>query len=204
MKGSCRVATACLISAVAGCSSAPIRYYTLTPPPGDISTSPKASAIIDVRIVHASPLLSRTELLVRTGPSEVALLDNERWVSPLKDEIKEALRLELQRRLGTLTELRPPAAKWTFELDVQHFEAEFGRQALVEASWSMVLAHGPGTVEARAVNCTFRTDERISAGYAAMIDGYQRGIAALAAAIIAELQRRASGIDGACGQMGGS
>ena len=206
MNGHCRLAIACIISAMAGCSSAPIRYYTLTPPPDDTAAAPQSSIAIDVRVVHTPPQLNRTELMVRTGPAEVALLDNERWASPVKDEIRDALRLELQRRLGAETALRPAIAKLMVIVDVQHFEAELGRHALIEASWSLVLAQGPETDGGRAATCTLHADEKIAAGYAAMASGYQKDIAALAAAVVAELQRRVSGIGigPPCGQTSGS
>jgi uncharacterized lipoprotein YmbA len=142
--------------------------------------------------------------MVRTGPAEIALLENERWASPVKDEIRDALRLELQRRLGANSELRTVIANLTITVDVQRFEAELGRHALMEASWSVSSVPGSGTGEGRAATCAFRDDEKIAAGYSAMINGYQRNITALADAVVAELKRRAAGIDAPCGQTGGS
>ena len=205
MNGSHCLAVACLISAVVGCSSASIRYYTLTPPPDRTSARANTTLAIDVRVIHTPPQLSRTELMVRASPTEVVLLDNERWASSVKDEIKDALRLALQRRLGDLTDLRSAIPKLTVTVDVQHFEAELGRYALVETTWSLAVPHmGAGADEPQAVTCTFRADEKIAAGYAAMVNGYQRDIAALADAIVAELKRRASGVGAACGQTDGS
>jgi uncharacterized lipoprotein YmbA len=88
------------VSVGVGCTSAPVRYYTLTPPPDKTLPASETTLAIDVRVVHIPPQLNRSELMVRTGPTEVTLLENERWASPVKDEIKDALRLELQRRLG--------------------------------------------------------------------------------------------------------
>ena len=118
-----RFALAWFVSVGVGCSSAPVRYYTLTPPPDKTLPASQISLAIDVRIVHTPPQLHRSELMVRTGPAEVTLLENERWASPVKDEIKDALRLELQRRLGRMSELRPAFTKLTLDIDVQHLEA---------------------------------------------------------------------------------
>jgi uncharacterized lipoprotein YmbA len=206
-----RFALAWLVSVGVGCTSAPVRYYTLTPPPPD-KTLPAAETTfsIDVRVVHTPPRLNRSELMVRTGPTEVTLLENERWASPVNDEIKDAVRLELQRRLGHMAGLRPEFAKLTLDIDVQHLEAEFGRHALLEASWSATLsAIGQRSNGARATTCTFQADEKIRTGYAGIVEGYQREIAALADAIVAELTSSASGIDASCqksidGSAGGS
>jgi len=205
-----RMALACLVSVGVGCTSAPVRYYTLTPPPDKSLPASKISFAIDVRVVHAPPQLNRSELMVRTGPTELTLLENERWASPVKDEIKNALRLELQRRLSRMTELRPAFTKLTLDVDVQHLEAELGQYALLEASWSATLsAAGQQSNGERVTACSFQSDEKIRAGYAGMVEGYQREIAALADAIVAVLTSPASGIDAACqktieGSAGGS
>jgi uncharacterized protein len=193
-------AVAGLVSIGVGCTSAPVRYYSLTPMPDKTLPASQMTLPIDVRIVHIPPQLNRAELMVRTGPAEVMLLENERWASPVKDEIKDALRLELQRRLGRVTGLRSTFAKLTLDIDVQHLEAEFGRYALLEASWSATLsATGPRSSNgARVTTCTFQADEEIHAGYAGIVEGYQREIAALAEAIVAALTSPASGIDGPC------
>jgi uncharacterized lipoprotein YmbA len=205
-----RFALAWLLSVGVGCTSAPVRYYTLTPPPDRTLPAPETILAIDVRVVHTPPQLNRSELMVRTGPTEVTLLDNERWASPVNDEIKDALRLELQRRLSRMTGLRPALTKLTLDIDVQHLEAELGRSALLEVSWSATLSvTGPPSTGARATTCTFQADEKIHAGYAGMVEGYQREIAALADAIVAVLTSPASGVDAPCqksieGSAGGS
>jgi len=194
-----RFALAWLVSIGVGCTSAPVRYYTLTPPPDKTLPASETTLAIDVRVVHTPPQLNRSELMVRTGPTEVTLLENERWASPVNDEIKDAVRLELQRRLGRMTGLRPAFTKLTLDIDVQHLEAELGRYALLEASWSATLsATGQRSNGARATTCTFQADEKIHTGYAGIVDGYQREIAALADAIVAVLTSPARGIDAPC------
>jgi uncharacterized protein len=205
-----RFAVAWLVSVGVGCTSAPVRYYTLTPPPDKTLPASEATLTVDVRVVHTPPQLNRAELMVRTGPTEVTLLENERWASPVNDEIKDALRLELQRRLGRMTGSRPAFTKLTLDIDVRHLEAEFGRYALLEASWTATLsAAGQRSNGARVTTCTFQADEKIDAGYAGIVEGYQREIAALADAIVAVLTSPASGIDAPCqkaieGSAGGS
>ena len=191
-----------------GCTSAPVRYYTLTAPP-DKTCHLRVYPAIDVR-VHIPPQLKRSELMVRTGPTEVTLLENERWASPVNDEIKDALRLELQRRLGRMTELPHAYTRLTLAIDVQHLEAELGRYALIEASWGATLSTaGQRSTGAPAATCTFQANEKIQTGYAGMVEGYQRGIGALAEAIVARLTGPANGSDAPCqisidGSAGGS
>ena len=194
-----RLAVAWLVSVGVGCTSAPVRYYTLTSPPDPTLSVPETTVAIDVRVVHTPPQLKHSELLVRTGLTEVTILDNERWASPLNDEIKEALRLELQRREARMTGLRAAFTKLTIDIDVRHFEAELGKYALLEVSWSAALsATGAQPTGMRAIGCTFRSEEKIPAGYAGMVEGYQREIAALTEAIVAVLTSSANGIDASC------
>jgi uncharacterized protein len=187
------------VSVGVGCTSAPVRYYTLTPPPDKTLPVSETTLAIDVRVVHTPAQLNRAELMVRTGPTEVTLLENERWASPVNDEIKDALRLELQRLLSGMTGLPPAFTKLTLAIDVQHLEAELGRYALLEASWSATLSvPDQRSNDARATTCTFLADEKIHTGYAGIVEGYQREIAALAEAIVAALTSPVSGIDAAC------
>jgi uncharacterized lipoprotein YmbA len=185
-----------LVSLGVGCASAPVHYYTLAPPPDKNSPASQTTLPIDVRVVHIPPQLNRSELMVRAGPAEVTLLDNERWASPLRDEIKDALRLELQSRLGRMSGPRLAFTRLTLDIDVRQLEAELGQYALLEASWSATLsATDQRSAGARTTTCTFQADEKILTGYAGMVEGYQREIAALADAIVAELTSRASGGD---------
>jgi hypothetical protein len=188
-----------LVGVSAGCTSAPVRYYTLTPPSDRTAPAPEAIPTIDVRVVHIPPQLNRSELMVRSGSTEVTLLENERWASPVNDEFKDALRLELQRRLGHTTGLGPTVTKVTLDIDVQHLEADLGRYARLEASWSATLSTpAQGSNGARTITCRFQADERIDTGYAEIVEGYQRDIARLAEAIVAALTSAASGIDVPC------
>jgi uncharacterized protein len=141
-----QITVAWLVSVAVGCTSAPVRYYTLTAPPDKALSASETTLVIDVRIVLTPRQLNRAELMVRTGPSEVTLLENERWASPVSDEIKEALRLELKRRLPR--GFTYAYARLTLDIDVQRLEAELGRYALIEASQRQIGALADAIVAA--------------------------------------------------------
>jgi uncharacterized lipoprotein YmbA len=194
----CRFAVAFLASAAAGCTSAPVRYYTLTPAAEESAPSSQTIPAVEVRVIHTPPQLNRAELMVRTGPAEMTLLENERWASSVKDEIRDALRLDLQHRLRHASGLPSGISKLTLDIDVQHFEAELGRHVLIAVSWSITLSPAGERSDGPHASCALRLDEKISAGYEEMVKGYQREIAALADAVAAEIIRRARGIEPAC------
>jgi uncharacterized protein len=186
-----------LVSVGVGCTSAPVRYYTLTAPPDKALLASLTTLVIDVRVVHTPPQLNRAELMVRTGPSEVTLLENERWASPVNDELEVALRLELRRRLSRIGGLPAAYTRLTLDIDVQHLEAELGRYALLEAFWRATLSStGERSNGAPTTTCRFQANEKIEPGYAGMVEGYQREIGALADAIVAEIT--SPGSDPAC------
>jgi uncharacterized protein len=198
-----RFALAWLLSVGVACTSAPIRYYTLIPPPEKPLRVPAAPLAIEVRVVHIPPQLNRYELMVRTGPTETTLLENERWASPMQDEIRDAVRLQLQRRLSRMSGPPPSFTKLAIDIDVQRLEAELGRYVLLDASWQAHLSgtgQAPGT--ARVTTCTFQANEEIHGGYTGMVEGYQREVAALADAIVATLTSAASGTEVPCSARG--
>jgi uncharacterized lipoprotein YmbA len=188
-----------LASMTAACASAPIRYYTLCPPTDKAQGAPQAIPAIDFRAVDVPSELNRADLVVRTGPTEIALLENERWASPVKDEIQEALRLGLQRRLARTAASSRPFTRLTLDIDVHRFEAELGRYAHLEVSWRATLSGEDAASRGKkSTRCVFRADEEIAAGYAGMVEGYQRGIAALADAIVVALTSSTGGEDAVC------
>jgi uncharacterized protein len=187
-----------IMGAVAGCASAPIHYYTLTPSSG---TAPSAllSLAVEVRVVHLPPQLNHSGLMVRNGPAELTLLENERWASPLKEEITEALRLELQPRIAATQGLSPAYDKLVVQLDVRQLEAELTNRASLEASFSATLIAGRTPLaEARKVACSFRAEQNIQGGYAQIVAAYQRDIATLADAIAAAVTSIANDARAAC------
>ena len=112
--------------------------------------------------------------MVRTGPSEVTLLENERWASPVSDEIKEALRLELQRRLA-----QTDCAHAFTKANARHRRATSrgGTRAVRTDRGVLDVQPYPPRVSDRMARglttCTFHANEKIQTGYAGMVEGYQ-------------------------------
>jgi uncharacterized lipoprotein YmbA len=182
----------------AGCASAPIHYYTLTPPAAESAPISAVLLEVEVRVVHVPPQLNHSALMVRDGPAQMTLLENERWASPIKEEIAAALRLQLQRQPATL-ESGASYDKLLVQLDVRQFEAEFANRTWLEASYSATLSamHAPA-VTTRTVSCSFRTEQPIREGYAQIVAGYQRDVVTLAETIAAAVAGVQNGADDAC------
>jgi uncharacterized lipoprotein YmbA len=94
---------------------------------------------------------------------------------------------------------RAAFTKLTLDIDVQRLEAEVGRYALLEASWSATLsATAQPSNGVGVATCTFRADEKTHDGYAGVVEAYQREIAALAEAIVVVLSSPVEGADASC------
>jgi hypothetical protein len=130
--------------------------------------------------VGVPPQIDFPQLVVRQGESEAIVLKNERWLSPLADEIRSALSGELSQRLGTqdVANLSHPGNMPVIKIQVQlkRFDSWPGRNVNLQASWSL------STPEKRLV-CFSQLVEPTSPGYTAMILTQQRILSLLSAQI---------------------
>ena len=78
-----------LLGTLAACSSAPTHFHTLIPPSSGLPPN-TAPFLIDVQAVGVPPQVDQPALVLRQGASGIAVLDGERWASPLGDEIRGA------------------------------------------------------------------------------------------------------------------
>jgi uncharacterized lipoprotein YmbA len=187
-----RVRRACawLALCVAGCTSVPIHYHTLLVPE-DPHVPPAAAAMgVDVRVVQIPAFLQRPEMMVLGEPGEVTLLENEQWASPLIDEIRDAVRFELRNRLTRVADSEGLRSLTTLSvvIEVERFETRPDRYALIDATWSASARRADDEANhLNFANCRFNAYERIGDGYAEIVKGYQRELAALADAIVSAL-----------------
>lgn len=86
----------------AGCAAAQVHYYTLASSEAFEGTDRKrADFSIEVMPVSVPPSLDQAYLAIRRGQTEIEFVDDERWASPLDNEIRSALASRLAARLNT-------------------------------------------------------------------------------------------------------
>ena len=179
----------CLLLA-AGCASAPpLRFYTLSTAAPDASQSAPAYALFIAPLTLPGSV-DRPQLVAQLGPNRVAVLDQERWAEPLKDQIARALAADLaaelpQARVLTSRDNASLAAlteQWRLTLDIRRLEVVPGEAVTLEAQWSLRLLSGPaapGQAASRGGHLLLREPSE-GAGMEAAVAAHDRLLARLA------------------------
>jgi len=161
-----------LAAALSACSSAPVRFLTLVPPPPD-SGGVQAESGPTLSISVPSQV-DQPELVVRQPDGSMALLESERWIAPVGDEIRSALGLALQRQWPAAS------APGHIRVEVQRFDSAPGSYALIEAGWTITLDTDPK----RSVSCRSIVRKSVAGGYPALAAGHRAALQDLAAQML--------------------
>lgn len=175
---------ALLALVVGACSSVPpIRYFTLVPAPGtETAAAPAAQSFqFELLPVAVPAQVDQPQLVVRQGGQSVAVLQGQRWIAPLGDEVRGALSADLARDFHALDVTSLPAqgkAAVRIKVDVRRFDSVPASYAYIDAAWSVRPLKGGAPLA-----CTSRISETVGEGYDALVQGHQLAIARLAGQI---------------------
>ncbi len=189
-----------IVIGASGCASAPVNYYTLVPSNSSAAMTTATTLptfAFDLESVSVPLQVDQPQLVVRQAGAGIALVETERWIAPLGDEIRDAIASDMVashsgENLGGLPQGDRRLVK--IRVDVRRFDSEPGAQASIAAAWS--LRRTPG--DAAALSCSSRISETVGAGYNALVQGHQRALARLAAAIAKPASAMASGGSPTC------
>jgi len=179
------------------CASAPVHYYTLVAPATEdgVAVGAETGRTIQFELMTGAvpAQVDQPQLVVREGAQRVGLLDGERWIAPLGDEVHAALAADLARALpgqdvGKLIAGGKPVLR--IKMDLRRFESAPGAYALIEAAWILRL---PNDASVAPLTCTTSISERVGPGYEALVRGHQRALGRLAAEIAAVAQPYVAG-----------
>ncbi|NIF50553.1 PqiC family protein [Burkholderia sp. Ax-1724] len=191
-------------AALAACASPSSHFYTLggadAPAPATARTATAPAWLIEVAPVNVPPQVSRNQLVVQSGPTQVQLLEQERWASLPGDEIRRALSTDLTQQLGTLdafgTARSDNTPVYRIAMNVQRFESWPGSHALIDAVWSVRAVRGNAVMTCRSV-----VGETVGSGYDALVDGHRRALAEVSTQIASAVRAMAaSGVGAAAGK----
>jgi uncharacterized lipoprotein YmbA len=162
------------------------------------AAAPAASGIaVVLEAIRMPAQVDQPQWLVQLGDGSVALLEQERWASPLRDEFRQALLEELidgQGIVDARTQPVPADAPSRIAIDVRRFDSLPGREARIQGSWTIT----GGGARAAASRCEFLIREPAGGPLAALADAHRRGVARLGAALGQALARGRRGEAPAC------
>jgi uncharacterized lipoprotein YmbA len=188
-----RLAGCAGLVALAACASPPSRFYTLGAGAGPAGAAVPANPalLIEVAPVDVPSQVAKNQIVVQTSPSQVDVLEQERWASPPGDELRRALSGDLSRQLDTIDVYGTPHADgvpvYRVSVNVQRFESWPGSQAVLDAVWS-VRAVGANPV----LTCRTVAAEPVGPGFDALVAGHRRAVGQLSAQIAAGVRTLAA------------
>lgn len=142
-----RMSTLLLAAVLAGCGGAPKdNYFMLTAPPAPGTSAANAVSLF-VGPVLVPEGVDRAPMVVRVGPNQVDVRDDQRWAEPLKHAIPRVISENLMRELNTtrvswsrLGSGQP--VDYKVAVDVQRFDSSFEQGAAIDAAWTITPAKG--------------------------------------------------------------
>jgi uncharacterized lipoprotein YmbA len=178
---------------VAGCSTAPSRFYSLASTATADGTPPTAASVM-VGPVTIPAAVDQPEFVVQVAPNRVQVDEFNRWVSPLNDSIARAVAGDLVVLLGSPeianSQLANFVPDYRVTIDVQRFESVQGQAATLEAVWTVRKTAGGETRSGRTV----AREPVQGQGFDALAAGHSQAIAKMsgdiAAAIRAEAEQK--------------
>jgi uncharacterized protein len=182
------------LAALAACSSPSSHFYTLSA--GDTSadavrTASNPAFLIEVPPVDVPPQVAKNQFVVQTGPTQVQVLEQERWASLPGDEIRRALSSSLTRQLGTIDVYGTPypdrVPVYRVSVNVQRFESWPGSRALIDAVWSVRAVRTQAVLTCRSV-----VSEPVSGGYDALAQGHRQAVQQISTEIAAAVRNLAA------------
>ena len=140
--------------------------------------------------------VDQPQWLVQLGDDSMAVLEQERWASPLRDEFQQALLEELivgQGSIDARTQPAPGAAASRVAIDVRRFDSLPGREARIQGSWTIT-----GSDARSNSRCEWLIRESASGSFPALAAAHRRAVVRLGAAIGQALARMRRGEASGC------
>lgn len=195
------LASAAFALALVACSAPPVtRFYSLMPAevaPRAAASRPAAGAVVLLEPVRMPIQVDQPQWVVRMPDDSVAVLEQDRWTTAVRDEFQAALLEELIVGHGAIdarTQPPPATPPWRVAVDVRRFESLPGREARIEGSWTIQAGGGRGATS----RCEWLLREPAPGPLAALAPAHRRAIARLADAIAQAIGRAARGEPAAC------
>ncbi|MCF5705686.1 hypothetical protein GIV19_00095 [Pseudomonas syringae] len=180
---------------ISACTSTPTHYYTLIAPMASNSApaSQPAPFQFEMLPVIMPVQVDQPPLVVRQGDGSLAILDTERWGSPLGDEFHDALTPQLERRFGSRDMAGIPKNSdqpiLSIRTDVRRFESVPGSYALIDVVWTLTQRDTTAGSKRTNLTCSSVIREQAGTGMESLIVAHQKSVARLAEKIAGTAER---------------
>jgi len=141
-------------------------------------------------------VVDRQQMAIRTGPNQVFIDENERWASPLKENIARVIAEDLSMLLGTsqvtIYPQSPSAgASYRVIIDILRFDMELGKAATLDSLWMVNPASAPpAQKEAPPRRVRTTLTEPVQGGrHADLVAAQSRALGKLSAEIAAAIEK---------------
>ncbi len=193
-----------VVLGVSGCATPPQeRFFTLVgaPPPAATvvaaGVSPAAGSnrlLILIGPVTVPAIVDRPQLVLRTGPNRVDIMEQARWAAPLKNEIPRVIANHLAQlvagaELSTSMQRGNAPPDFRVAIDIQRFDSVPEEGAAIEAIWTVRMRNGTSH---RGNSHAF---EAAGAGYDALIAAHSRALRRISIDIAAVIDNAQAKID---------
>jgi len=186
-----------VVVAFAGCASTPpVRFHSLLST-GDAAArdSGLPPLPVDLGPVGVPAAVDQSQWVVRLGDDSLRILEQEQWVSPLRDELRAALFERLAQRFAAVDTRSAPATNTVrVKVDVQRFESIAGKEVWLDSLWSAQADTGKGA----PLVCRSSVREPAVGDLGALAAAHRRAVARLADQIGSQLLAMYNGAGTRC------
>jgi len=164
----------------------PTRLHTLMPaePTPRDAAAARTPVYLALEPIRLPAQVDQPQWLLRLPDDSLASLEQERWASPLRDELRQALLELLGARFGVVEGRAPQAqaqAPLRVALELRRFDSVPGREARIEAQWTVSGA------SALPLRCDVLLREAAPGSLAELAAAHRRAVSRLADAIAASV-----------------
>ena len=182
-----------LLLALSGCATtAPARFYLLSPLSGQGAPSPTAQRRVTVGIgaLQLPAYVDRPQIVTRLSPNELKLAEFDQWAEPLQDNFMRVLAENLGVLLAARTVAvfpRRGSASSDYQIDVEvlRMDGTPGAEVSLAARWSI---SGGDEREILISRKSDFTEPTAGDGYAALVAAHSRTVAAFSREVAAALE----------------
>ena len=176
--------TAIALAVLGACSTSapPTRLHTLMPtePTPREPAAARAPLYVALEPIRLPAQVDQPQWLVRLSDDSLASLEQERWASSLRDELRQALLERLGARFGIVegrSGAPQAAAPVRVALELRRVDSIPGREARLESQWTV------GGSAVPALRCSLFVRESAPGGVAELAAAHRRAVERLADAI---------------------